>query len=185
MQELNKINKELKSYVNQANFISQKTRNKLIKMLGEEFEIDLPLENFANIDVQLTEDGSIIMRGDTYDAPNELSEEEIEKRYENFKEKADRLINKKEVSYNNKNNFNNILNLIVLALVLIIVIILVYETIVAIFSGNYFFCIWIPFYIASWIFPNIRKMWIIDNINKRIEQAKIFLKRKFKKTKRK
>ena len=69
MSDLNKINKELKSYVNQANFISQKTRNKLIKMLGEEFQIDLPIENFANIDVQLTSDGSIIMRGDIYNAP--------------------------------------------------------------------------------------------------------------------
>ena len=39
MKELNKINNELKSYINEANFISTKCRDKIVKLLGEEFGI--------------------------------------------------------------------------------------------------------------------------------------------------
>ena len=63
---LRKINNELKSYVNEASFVGNKCRNKLLKMLGETFDVELPLENFAKIDAELTEEGNIIMRGDEY-----------------------------------------------------------------------------------------------------------------------
>ena len=49
MKELNKINNELKGYINEANFISNKCRNKLIIILGEEFGIEFELDNYANI----------------------------------------------------------------------------------------------------------------------------------------
>jgi NAD(P)H-nitrite reductase large subunit len=72
---------KIKSYINQANFISLKCRNKLIKILSEEFSIELPLENYANIDIQLTEDGNIIMREDVYKAPEKITFEEVEQKY--------------------------------------------------------------------------------------------------------
>ena len=56
MKELNKLNNELKSYINEANFISNKCRNKLITILGKEFNIDVKLENYANVDVKILEE---------------------------------------------------------------------------------------------------------------------------------
>ena len=37
--KLKKINNEIKDYINESNFISIKTRNKIIKTLGDEFDI--------------------------------------------------------------------------------------------------------------------------------------------------
>ena len=44
------INNEIKSIINESKFISLKLRNRIIKMLGNEFDINLPLENYENID---------------------------------------------------------------------------------------------------------------------------------------
>ena len=174
MSDLNKINKELKSYVNQANFISQKTRNKLIKMLGEEFQIDLPIENFANIDVQLTSDGSIIMRGDIYNAPVKLSNTEIENKYALFKEKAEKLINKKEVNYQNKNDLGNIANIFIVIILSIAYIVVGILLIRAVFALQLFTASILASLLSSCLVPGIRT---------RFEQARNFLKRKFKKRK--
>ena len=174
MSDLNKINKELKSYVNQANFISQKTRNKLIKMLGEEFQIDLPIENFANIDVQLTSDGSIIMRGDIYNAPVKLSNTEIENKYALFKEKAEKLINKKEVNYQNKNDLGNIANIFIVIILSIAYIVVGILLIRAVFA--------LPLFTAS-ILASLLSSYLVPGIRNRFEQARNFLKRKFKKRK--
>ena len=174
MSDLNKINKELKSYVNQANFISQKTRNKLIKMLGEEFQIDLPIENFANIDVQLTSDGSIIMRGDIYNAPVKLSNTEIENKYALFKEKAEKLINKKEVNYQNKNDLGNIANIFIVIILSIAYIVVGILLIRAVFALQLFTASILISLLSSYLVPGIRN---------RFEQARNFLKRKLKKRK--
>ena len=55
-EKLRKINKDLKVIINEATFISNKCRNKIIKMLGNDFSVDLPLENFKSIDVVITEE---------------------------------------------------------------------------------------------------------------------------------
>ena len=49
--KLDTINNEIKSIINESKFISIKLRNKIIKMLGNEFDISLPLENYENIDI--------------------------------------------------------------------------------------------------------------------------------------
>ena len=64
--QLKEINTELKIYVNEASFVSNSCRNKLIRYLGDAFDIKLPFENFAKIDVSLLEDGSIEMRDEVY-----------------------------------------------------------------------------------------------------------------------
>ena len=172
MKELNKINNEIKGYINQANFLSQKHRNKLIKMLGEEFSINLPIENFANIDVQLTEEGNIIMRGDEYSAPTKLSYAEVEEKYNNFKQKAEAMINKKEVNYYNKKDINNILNIFIVIALLIIYVICFVFAIKALLSLNLFTFSILTMLLTSWLIPGIKD---------RFEQAKNFIKRKTKK----
>ncbi len=169
--DLRKINNELKSFVNQANFISQKTRNKLIKMLGETFEISLPLENFANIDVQLTAEGNILMRGDLYRTPNQLTEKEILDKYNLFKEKADALINKKEVNYYNKKDLNNILNIFIVIFLSIAYLVIGFIFIMSLLRFNFLLAGILAATLSSSLIPNIRA---------RFEQAKNFFKRKFK-----
>ena len=93
------INNEIKSIINESKFISLKLRNRIIKMLGNEFDINLPLENYENIDVTITETGNIIMRDEEYKRDISLSIKEINERYNRFKEKADVILKKKEVNY--------------------------------------------------------------------------------------
>ena len=174
-QKLRKINNELKSYVNEANFISMKIRNKLIKILGETFSVELPLENFANIDVSLEKNGNIVMRGDSYKTSNKIkSFEELETKYQEFKEKADTLLKNKKIDYYSKQDKNNIINLLIILLIMIILIFLIIHTIKSLILGNYIHCIWLFIFITSWLIPSL-------GIKERFEQAKNYLKRKLKK----
>ena len=97
--KLDTINNEIKSIINESKFISIKIRNKIIKMLGNEFDINLPLENYENIDITITNKGNIIMRDEEYKRENDLSLEEINERYNKFKEQADIILKKKEINY--------------------------------------------------------------------------------------
>ncbi len=169
--DLKKNNNELKSIVNQANFISQKTRNKIIELLGQEFDIDLPVENFANIDVQLTEEGNIIMRGDEYKTPQKLNSDEVELRYQSFKEKAEKIIDKKDINYTNKKDFNNVLNIII-----VIILSIAYAIVGVLFVAS---ILRLQLFTPS-ILLALLSSYLAPGIKVRFEQAKNFLKRKFK-----
>lgn len=173
MASLRTINNELKAYINEATFVSNKCRNKLLKMLGETFSVELPLENFAKIDAEITEEGNIIMRGDEYKSSAPVKNiEELEEKYNIFKEKAEILLKKKEVNYYTKQNINNTLNIfIVIALSIIYVILLVFA-IRAVLHLNFFTASILLAILSSGLMPNIKA---------RFEQAKNFIKRKIKK----
>lgn len=173
MASLRTINNELKAYINEASFVSNKCRNKLLKMLGETFSVELPLENFAKIDAEITEEGNIIMRGDEYKSSAPVKNiEELEEKYNIFKEKAEILLKKKEVNYYTKQNINNTLNIfIVIALSIIYVILLVFA-IRAVLHLNFFTASILLAILSSSLMPNIKA---------RFEQAKNFIKRKIKK----
>lgn len=173
MANLRQINNELKKYINEATFISNKCRNKLLKYLGEVFNVELPLENFAKIDAEITEEGNIIMRGDEYKTSSPVkTEEELEEKYNIFKEKAEILLKKKEVNYYTKNNINNTLNIFIVIALSIIYIIVLILAIREVLSLNLF--------TASILFTILSSS-LIPNIKARFEQAKNFLKRKIKK----
>ena len=87
-QKLKEINTQLKIYINESTFISNSCRNKVIRLLGDAFDISLPIEDFQNIDVSLLEDGSIVMRDEVYKCSQNLTFDEVLMRYESFKEKA-------------------------------------------------------------------------------------------------
>lgn len=174
-EKLEKINDEIKSYINEAKFISNNCRNKILKILGETFSVDLPRENFANIDAELTKDGNIIMRGEEYKSSAKVkSITELEEKYNIFKEKADKLLKKKEVNYYTKQEKNNITNLLIVILIIIVFIILAIHTIKSLLVGNYLHCIWLFIFVSSWLIPSL-------GIKERFDQAKNYLKRKFKK----
>ena len=113
------------------------------------------------------------MRGDEYKTSSPVkTEEKLEEKYNIFKEKAEILLKKKAVNYYTKNNINNTLNIfIVIALSIIYVIVLIFA-IREVLSLNLF--------TASILFAILSSS-LIPNIKARFEQAKNFLKRKFKK----
>lgn len=169
---LKKINKELKSYINESTFISLKCRNKILKILGEEFSVNLPLENFKTIDVVVTKDGSIIMRDEEYKSSEVLSIEDIMERYERFLRKADVILKKKEINYYNMNDKSNIINILLLLLTIGLAISLGIFAFNSFEAGNYLNFIWLVAYAIPWVIPSFRD---------RLEQAINFIKRKFRK----
>ena len=125
-EKLNKINKELKVIINESTFISNKCRNKIIKMLGNDFSISLPIENFKSIDVVITEDGNIIMRDEEYKRDSKLTIDEIENIFNEFKDKADTILKRKEINYYNMNDKNNIINVFILIVMVALFLALLY-----------------------------------------------------------
>ncbi len=171
-EELKKINKELKIIINEATFISIKCRNKIIKILGEEFSVNLPLENFKSIDITITDKGNIIMRDEEYQAQESLSFEEIQKRYSCFFARCEVILRKKEINYYNLNDKKNIINLLILLVLFIIFLIFLIFAVKSFLVGDYFNCIWLFIFMSSWLMPGIKER-VIQGIN--------FIKRKLKK----
>lgn len=169
--QLKKINTELKIYVNESSFVSNSCRNKLIRYLGDAFDIKLSIENFAKVDVSLLEDGSIEMRGEVYQREDSLSFDEVLERYQVFKEKADSLLKKKSKDSFPLNDSSNIKNLFVVLLLSIVFIALCIYTLRSFLAGDYIHCIWLFLFISSWLVPSVRERFI---------QAFHYIKRKLK-----
>lgn len=170
-EKLKKINKDLKVIINEATFISNKCRNKIIKMLGNDFSVDLPLENFKSIDVVITEEGNIIMRDEEYKRDSKLTIDEIENIFNEFKNKTDSILKKKEINYYNMNDKNNIINVFILLVMVALFFALLYYAFISFINGSFLGCIWILFYGSSWFVPGIKD---------RLHQAINFIKRKIK-----
>lgn len=175
--KLHVINNEIKDYINESQFISNKCRNKIISMLGEEFNIKFKLDNYQTIDVILKEDGHIIMRGDEYSPDDEITSfNEVEERYNKFKERADNYLKRKDVSFENKKLSSNIINLLIVLVILIIFVLLLIYSIKAIFRGDITTCISLFIFVFCWVIPSVR-----ENLKGRIQSAYLFIKRLFKK----
>lgn len=175
MKELNKINNELKSYINEANFISNKCRNKLISILGKEFNVDVKLDNYANVDAKILEDGSLEVRGDKYKNNQKYTLEEINEHYENFKVQADKLLKKKDNSRTNKKDLDNVLNLFVILGILLVFLFVIFILLNAFLSGDFYHMLWLIVFILPLFVPNLK-----ENLIQRVQQAKNYIKRRFK-----
>ena len=175
MKELNKLNNELKSYINEANFISNKCRNKLISILGKEFNIDVKLDNYANVDAKILEDGSLEVRGDKYNNNQKDTLEEINEHYEIFKVQADKLLKKKDNSRTNKKDLDNIINLFVILGILLVFLFVIFILLNAFLSGDFYHMLWLIVFILPLFVPNLK-----ENLIQRVQQAKNYIKRRFK-----
>ena len=175
MKELNKLNNELKSYINEANFISNKCRNKLIYILGKEFNIDVKLDNYANVDAKILEDGSLEVRGDKYNNNQKYTLEEINEHYEIFKVQADKLLKKKDNSRTNKKDLDNIINLFVILGILLVFLFVIFILLNAFLSGDFYHMLWLIVFILPLFVPNLK-----ENLIQRVQQAKNYIKRRFK-----
>lgn len=177
MKELNNINKELKIYINESSFISNKCRNKILKYFMEEFNINLDIGNYQNVDLEINEQFKIIYREDIYTSNDEIKTlSDVNERYERFKEKADKLLKNKKIDFDNMSNMNNISNLIIVICMILVAIIVIVLGIVAFFNGHYFDCLWFLIVIIPSIVPQFR-----ENLRVRFTQAKKFIRKKIKK----
>lgn len=176
---LNEINKELKIYINEASFISNSCKNKLLRLFSEEFKVDLDISNYKNVDLTIKDDFKILYREDLYESKDNIkSLKEVEERYSRFKEKADNLIKRKEIDFKNMSNMKNISNLIIVLCLILLSIAVIILGIHAFLAGNYFELLWFIVFIIPWIFPKFK-----ESLSTRWIQAKNYIKSLFKKVK--
>ncbi len=175
--ELEKINNELKVYINEASFISMKCRNKLLKIFCEEFAVNLDISNYQNVDLKITDDYKILYREDIYDSKEEINSiEKIEEKYQKFKERVEQLIKKKEINFENKSKVNNILNLFIIFLIVLAIIGIVYLVLHSFLVGDYYNCLWFMLFILPGIVPRLK-----ETLINRFIQAKNYIKSLFRK----
>ena len=178
-ERLNQINNELKVYINESTFISNKCRNKVLKLFEEEFQVSLDISNYKNVDLQILEDYKFLYREDVYESKDDItSMEELEKRYHSFQEKADVLIRRRNVDFQGRRNFNNFINLLLVIFLILLMIGMIILGIFAFISGRYFDCLWLVIVIVPWLFPKLKA-----NLEERLQQAKQYIKSLIKKVK--
>ena len=178
-ERLKQINNELKVYINESSFISQRCRNKLLRLFEDSFQVSLDIGSYKNVDLKILDDYKILYREDTYESKDSISSlEELEKRYQSFQEKADVLIRRRNVDFQGRRNLNNFTNLVVIVCILLLMIAMVILAVHAFFTGRYFDCLWLVVVIIPWVFPNLK-----GNLQNRIIQAKQYIKSLLKKVK--
>lgn len=171
-EELNKINNELKVYMNEAGFISNRCRDKVIRMFAKEFSVSLDVDLYQNVDLSITRDFKVLYRGDLYNpSPKINSLSEVLERYQVFKEEADHLLARKSLSFESRSNWNNISNLILIGCLFLAFLGIIYIGIMAFLAGNYFDCLWFVFILIPAIVPRFK-----SSLEDRLIQAKNYIK---------
>ena len=154
-----------------------KCRNTLLEYFCEEFSLDLDLDNYKNVDLSITEDYKFIYREDIYTSKEEInSMKELESRYHRFKERADKLIEKKEIDFQNRSKWNEISNILIIICIILAFILILYLGLTAIFQKRYFDTLWLLVIIIPNIIPRLR-----ESFHNRLIQAKNYLKKNKKK----
>ena len=175
--ELKEINKKMKTYLNESKSISIKCRNKLIKLVEKYFYVDLPQDNYLNIDITILENGNINMREEEYKTNKELtSSMDLVNRFTEFQKEVEVLLNKNETNFKNQQQKNELVNLIVLLLTFIFVIFLFIYGLRELLLGNILGVIWFIIIVMYYIVPLTG-----EKLRNRIIRAKKFLKNKFTK----
>lgn len=174
---LNKMNNELKVYINEACGISEKCKRKLINLVEKHFYVDLPNDNYLNIDITILENGNIIMRDEEYKTEKDISSSsDLVNRYEEFQKDIEVLLKKNETNFDTKKRNNEISNLLIILLVFIISIILLIVGINRLLMGDLFGVIWLIFIISYYIIPASG-----NRMRNRLIRAKKYLTKKFTK----
>lgn len=174
---LNKINNELKVYINEASGISNKCKMKLISLVEKHFFVNLPHDNYLNIDITILENGNIIMREEEYKTTQEItSSSDILNRYSEFQQDVEVLLKKNEINFDIKKRNSEISNLLIIILVICISTIVLIYGIRQLINGDIFGAIWLGFIIVYYIIPASG-----NRMRNRFIRAKKFLTKKFTK----
>lgn len=148
------INNQMKVYINEAGSISDKCKKKLLKLVEKYFYVELPNENYKNIDITILENGNISMRDIEYKTSNNLSSpDEIFKRFSEFQEEAEKILDNNATNFSTMKKNNEISNLLTVTLILIIALVIVIFSIRELLGGNFFGFLYIVFIIGYYILP--------------------------------
>ena len=174
---LNKMNNELKVYINEASGISDKCKRKLINLVEKHFYVDLPNDNYLNIDITILENGNIIMRDEEYQTKEKLSSSnDLINRYKEFQNDIEVLLKKNETNFDTKKRNSEISNLLIILLTLVISIVVLLFGIRRLLVGDLFGVIWLGFIIIYYIIPASG-----NRMRNRFIRAKKYLTKKFTK----
>ena len=173
---LQNMNNSLKQYLNQATGISNKCRRKLICLVEKHFYVELPKDNYLNIDISILENGNIVMRDVEYKTNASINNnEELEERFNNFKVDVEELLNKNETNFKDMRRKNEVANLLIVLLYIIIALLIVGYSINELLIGNLRGFVWIVLIVFIYIIPSIS-----NNIGDRFRRAFNFIKKMFK-----
>ena len=174
---ISKMNRDLKIYINEASGISDKCRNKLINLVEKYFYVDLPNDNFLNIDITIKENGNVTMRDEEYKTSKKLtSSDELVNRYIEFQKDVEVLLKKNETNFDVKKRNNEIYNLLIVILIILFSLLIILFGIRRLLYGDYFGVIWLLFVIVYYVIPaNGNRM------RNRFIRAKKYLIKKFTK----
>ena len=111
------------------------------------------------------------MRDDEYSRDGDLSFEEVLSRYEEFKNQADEMLQRRGKKAFPNSEKNNIINLFIVFVLGIFFVLLAIFGIRSFFDGRYIDCLWLLVIVFSWLFPSVRE---------RFQQAFQYIKRKFR-----
>lgn len=151
------MNNEIKGYMNEASFISNKTRDKVIKLISKHFYVDLPIENYLRVDISIKENGNVVMKDEEYKTTSPVKEEkELFERYNNFKEEVTNLLEKKEVNLDTLRKKNDITNLILTVLLTIAIVIITLFSIHRLLIGDFIGGLWILIVILPFLTDKVR-----------------------------
>ena len=151
---LNSMNKQMKIYVNEACGISSKCKLKLIKLVQKHFFVDLPHDNYLNIDIEILENGNVKMREDEYQTSSPIqSEDELETRFSEFQKEAELLINKNEVNFDTISTKKERTNLIWVLLITFAITIIALYSIRTLLMGDLYGVLWLAIMIGYYVIP--------------------------------
>lgn len=168
---LKSINNELKSFINEASSISIKCKRKLVKLVEKHFYVDLPNEDYKNIDITILENSNIIMREVEYKTTKELSsDDELYERFDNLKKEVEELLDTNATNFSTLKNKNGINNLLIVFLTLSLSLFIITYVIQQLLIGNYNRLIGIIILIAYYGFPTTG-----SKFRERLSQAKKYL----------
>ena len=150
---LKEMNNLIKIDINEASGISTKCKQKLIKLVEKHFQVNLPNDNYLNIDIELLENGNVKMRDIEYQTQSEVTKKILEERFTQFQEEVDILLEKNEVNFETLSSKKERNNLIWVILITVAFIIIGLNAIKELIFGNIFGVLWLVIIVGYYVIP--------------------------------
>lgn len=149
------MNKQMKIYLNEASSSSDKCKLKLVKLVEKHFLVDLPDDNFLNIDIEILPNGNIKMRDVEYETQDNVEGEALENRFLMFQQDAEALLEKNEVNFDTLSKKNGRDSLIISSFITFVILIILQYALSRILSGDLYGFVWFVIMLSTWVLPKV------------------------------
>jgi hypothetical protein len=168
---IQEMNVYLKRAVNEASGISDVCKMNLVRLVERHFMVDLPNDNFMNIDFTLVENGNIIMRDVEYETKHKIYlKEDLDARFNRFKEDVDKLLDRNETNFSNMRKKNELSNLLIVVGMTFVLLMLLDYAFSCLMIGNFKSLIFLVIIICVYFGP------YVNVVKKRYKRAFKYLK---------